>query len=313
MPIEDQLILLSRDTKVSSREKVSGKTWRKSWKKKSKFERVILWIMLVIFAVYGFSLMFPVIWALVSSFKTGIDFDNNPFGLPQVWTLENYQNLNTLFTKNGYTFIEVIWNSIWMSTLSTVLGIASSSLTAYVVAKYRFKGSGFLYALAIFIQIIPLVGSTAGMYHLLHTTLQIANKPLLIWPIWMGGFGFSFLMLYGAFKSVPWSYAESAFIDGAGHFKTFFKIMLPAVKPVLGSLFIVNFINAWNDYMTAYLYIDNYPPLSLLVYNLSDAASRMDTPSYFAVIIISLIPTLLLFIAFQKVIMENTTTGGLKG
>ena len=143
--------------------------------------------------------------------------------------------------------------------------------------------------------------------------LLYADNPFLIWPIWFGGFGFAFLMLYSAFKSVPWSYAESAFIDGAGHFTTFLRIMLPTVKPVLASLFVVNFIGAWNDYMTAYLYMPSYATLSLAVYLLGDNATRISYPVYLAVIVLSIIPTLILFISFQKLIMENTTTGGLKG
>ena len=111
----------------------------------------------------------------------------------------------------------------------------------------------------------------------------------------------------------PWSYAESAFIDGAGHFKTFTKIMLPSVKPILASLFVVNFMGAWNDYMTSYLYMPSYAPLSLMVYLLRDDATRISYPVYLAVVVISIIPIIALFISFQKLIMENTTIGGLKG
>ena len=154
-------------------------------------------------------------------------------------------------------------------------------------------------------QIIPLVGSLTGMYDLLWGKLRIADEPFLIWPIWFGGFGFSFLILYSAFKSVPWSYAESAFIDGAGHFTTFIRIMLPTIKPILASLFVVNFMGAWNDYMTAYLYMPSFAPLSLAVYLLQSDATRIAYPVYLAVIVISVIPIIALFISFQKLIMER--------
>lgn len=310
--IDDQLIVLSRDTKITKK-KTSFKTWKSMWKKKAKTERILLWIMLAIFCIYGFTLVFPIIWALVNSFKPVAEFDVDRFSFPQNPTLDNYIKVFNDLSANSTSIFESLWNSIWMSTLSTVLGLIASSLTAYVVAKYRFKGSKFVYAVAIFIQIIPLVGGITGMYQLIHNTLGIANNPFLIWPIWFGGFGFSFLMLYSAFKSVPWSYAESAFIDGAGHFRTFTRIMIPAVKPVLASLFVVNFIGAWNDYMTAYLYMNEYSPLALTVYTLQKDATNAGVPVYLAVIIISIIPTLILFICFQKLIMENTTTGGLKG
>ena len=283
------------------------------WKKKSVGERIVLIIMFFFFLVYGFTLLFPLIWAGYNSFKPAVEFDENSFILPMQWTVDNYKEVFTTLKNSGTNILSSILNSIWMSTLSTVLGLIASCLTAYVVAKYRFKASGLIYTIAIFLQILPLVGGITGMYDLLWGKLQIADKPLLIWPIWFGGFGFSFLMLYSAFKSVPWSYAESAFIDGAGHFKTFTKIMLPTVKPILASLFVVNFIGAWNDYMTAYLYMPSYAPLSLAVYVLGDVATRISYPVYLAVVVISVIPIIALFISLQKLIMENTTIGGLKG
>lgn len=283
------------------------------WKKKSTSERVILIIMFVIFLIYGFTLLFPLIWAFYNSFKPPVEYDKDSFALPIQWTVDNYQKVFTSIEANGTNIFTSLLNSIWMSALSTFLGLFASCLTAYVVAKYRFKVSGLIYTVAIFIQIIPLVGSVTGMYDLLWGKLQIADEPFLIWPIWFGGFGFSFLILYSAFKSVPWSYAESAFIDGAGHFTTFIRIMLPTIKPVLASLFVVNFMGAWNDYMTAYLYMPSFAPLSLAVYLLQSDATRIAYPVYLAVIVISVIPIIALFISFQKLIMENTSVGGLKG
>jgi len=309
MNIGERLIVLERDLARKPRNN-PFKSYKKEWKKKSVTEKVTLSIMFVIFVIYGFSLIFPLIWAFYSSFKDPSEFLGNMFSLPTTWTTMNYQSAFAGL-EGGGDLIESIWNSIWMSVLSTLLGLIASSLTAYVVAKYRFKGSKVIYTVAIFIQIIPLVGSVAGMYELIHAKLSIANTPSLIWPIWFGGFGFSFLMLYGAFKNVPWSFAESAFIDGAGHFRVFVQIMLPAVKPILASLFVINFIGAWNDYMTPYLYMDEYPTLALLVYNKSQGL--VNYPQFFAIVIVSIIPTLLLFVLFQKLIMENTTAGGLKG
>ena len=308
----EPLICLSKD----KQKKYKNSKWREyvnNWKKKSVSERVTLIIMFVIFLVYGFTLLFPLIWALYNSFKPAVEYDQNSFILPIRWTVENYEKVFTTVETNGTNVFTSLLNSIWMSALSTFLGLFASCLTAYVVAKYRFKALGLIYTVAIFIQIIPLVGSITGMYDLLWGKLEIANNPFLIWPIWFGGFGFSFLILYSAFKSVPWSYAESAFIDGAGHFTTFLRIMLPAVKPILASLFVVNFMGAWNDYMTAYLYMPSFAPLSLAVYLLQSDATRIAYPVYLAVIVISVIPIITLFTSFQKLIMENTSIGGLKG
>ena len=227
---DTRLVVLARQEK----KKYHSSSWndyKNMWKKKSVGEKITLSIMLVIFLIYGFSLLFPLIWALYNSFKTTTDYDMDSFRLPLEWTVKNYEQVFTTAAAGDTNIPMAIFNSVWMSLLSTFLGLFASCLTSYVVAKYRFKTSTLIYTVAIFIQIIPLVGGITGMYQLLWGTLQIANNPFLIWPIWFGGFGFSFLMLYSAFKSVPWSYAESAFIDGAGHFTTFLRIMLPSVYP----------------------------------------------------------------------------------
>ncbi|MCQ3035663.1 MAG: hypothetical protein MJ248_05585, partial [Bacilli bacterium] len=198
MEFKEPLIVLSRNQPKTPRTN-SFKAFGKAWKKKSLGEKITLLIMFVIFIVYGFSLVFPLIWAFYNSFKTAPDFDTNSFSLPLTWTIDNYKEVFTNLKAGQNNIIQAIFNSIWMSTLSTFLGLVASSLTAYVVAKYRFKGSKFIYTVAIFIQIIPLVGGVTGMYQLLWGTLQIADNPFLIWPIWFGGFGFAFLMLYSAF------------------------------------------------------------------------------------------------------------------
>ena len=308
----EPLVILSREQ--SRRYHVSRfSEYRNMWKKKSVGEKVTLIIMFIIFIIYGLSLLFPLFWAGYNSLKPTREYDLDSFALPIQWTADNYKEVFSTLETGGNNIFTSILNSIWMSVLSTTLGLFASCITAYVVAKYRFKASAIIYTIAIFIQIIPLVGGITGMYDLLWGKLQIADNPFLIWPIWFGGFGFSFLMFYSAFKSVPWSYAESSFIDGAGHFTTFTKIMLPTVKPILASLFVVNFMGAWNDYMTAYLYMPSYAPLSLTVYLLRDEATRISYPVYLAVVVISVIPIIALFISFQKLIMENTTIGGLKG
>lgn len=312
MTMQNRLILLNRDTSKAPRDN-PFKAYRRIWKKKSTSEKAVLTVMFIIFVIYALTLLFPIFWATYNSFKTQQEWDINQFAWPGNPTIDNYVEAFKTASASGGSLALSIFNSVWQASLSTLLGLTASCMTGYIVSKYKFKGSGFIYAVAIFIQVIPLVGAVTGMYQLMWNRLEIADTPFLIWPMWFGGFSFSFLLIYSAFKSVSWSYAESAFIDGANHFTVFVRIMLPAIKPVLASLFIVNFINAWSDYMTAYLYLPSYPPLALTVYLLANDATRIAFPVYLAVIVVSIIPTIILFVSFQKLIMENTNAGGLKG
>jgi ABC-type glycerol-3-phosphate transport system permease component len=282
------------------------------WRRKPQSERIILMVFFFLFLIYAVSLLYPVVWTFYNSLKTGRVFNADQFSIPWPAYWGNFQKAWSS-TVRGVTLLQALWNSVWITGLSTILTLISSSLTAYVIAKYKFPGSKFLYTLAVFIQIIPLVGGITGMYEWLWGTLGIADKPQYIWVIWCGGYGFDFLLLYSAYKSVPWTFAESAFVDGASNFRVYWQIMTPMVRPVIASLFIINFISIWQDYTTPYLYLPSYPTLALAVYDLQADASHIGVPLYFAIIVISMVPTILLYISFQNLIMDNTTTGGLKG
>ena len=208
-----------------------------------------------------------------------------------------------------------IFNTVWRTLGSCLLGIFFTACTSYVVCKYsdRFKWLNHIYTFVVTIMIVPVLGSTAAAYEINHNILGIANNPLLWWVTWTSGIGFGFLMQYSAWKSLSWNYAEAAFIDGASNFQVFFRIMMPMVRPILTALFVVNFISGWGEYMTTIMYMDEWPSLGYMVYSLQEQSKRFGMPMYYAVIMISMVPTVGIFIAFQETIMQNMTTGGLKG
>lgn len=279
---------------------------------RTKGEKIILTVILVLFIVYAFTLLYPFFWAGYNSVKNGREFNGDQFAFPKVWRWDNYVKAFSV-NVNASSILQATFNSIWITVISTFCGVVVSAITAYVVAKYKFRGASLIYAVAVFIQIIPIVGSLPARYELYYDTLGIANKPWIYWITWCGGFDFAFLMLYSAFKNLSWTYAEAAFIDGASHFHTFSRVMLPMIRPVLVSLTVVNCISGWNDYMTPYLYLNDYPTLALSIYELSSDAARIGVPIYFAIILVSIIPSILIFVFFQNTIMQNMTTGGLKG
>ena len=128
------------------------------------------------------------------------------------------------------------------------------------------------------------------------------------------GFGFNFIVLYGFFANVSWSYAEAVFIDGGGHATVFFKIMLPQAFPPMMTLAIMSFIGCWNDYMTTLLYMPDYPTLASGIYKIQTTMKRDGHyPLYFAGLVIATIPVIVIYSLFSDMIMKNFTVGGLKG
>ncbi len=281
---------------------------------RSTTEKSVLSVFFIIYILYAVTLIFPVLWTFYNSFKTPMNFAKDNFGLPDPITFENYLKI---FDEKvmSISLPFAVFNTIWRTLGSVSVGIFFTACTSYVVCKYsnQFRWLRHIYTFVVTIMIVPILGSTAAAYDINHNILQIANKPLLWWVTWTSGIGFGFLMQYSAWKNLSWNYAEAAFIDGASNFQVFFNIMMPMVKPILTALFVVNFIGGWSEYMTTMLYMDEWPSLGYAVWKLQQSASRSGLQTYFAVIIVSMIPTVGLFMAFQETIMQNMTTGGLKG
>ena len=283
---------------------------------RTKTEKIILGIFFVLFLLYALTLILPMLWTAYNSLKGVRAYNEDPFVIPTFEEMR-WDNYEKIFdqSKISVSIPFALFNTIWRTVGSVSLGMFFTACTSYVVSKYcnDFRWLKGVYVFVVTIMIIPVLGSTAAAYDIAHNILQIANNPLLYWIGWTSGIGFSFLMIYSAWQSLSWNYAEAAFIDGASDFQVFFRIMIPMIRPVLAALFIVNFIGGWSEYMETALYMDEYPTLGYLVYSLQQQAKSFGMPMYFAVIIISMIPTLAVFIAFQETIMKNVTTGGLKG
>lgn len=260
------------------------------------------------------TLIVPFIWIFISSFKGSYEYLITSFiDMPEKWLVRNYMLVFNLFDVKGTKFLGLTINSLWWTFGNAVVGIFASSVVAYCFAKFDFKAKKFMYAVIIFIMIVPIFSSGASAYKQAQD-LKIINTPFLMIKS-MGGYGgFNFLVLYAFFRNLSWSYAEAALIDGAGHFKIFITIMMPLAAPPILSLAVISSISIWNDYMTPLVYMRDYPTLATGLYVYETSMTRATNyPVYFAGVLLSLIPILTVFIFFQNTIMENVTAGGLKG
>lgn len=194
--------------------------------KRPKNERITLTIVFVVFVLYAITLIYPFVMMFYNSFKQSNEFFENIWSIPKNPTSENYKEIFGIkFMKTG--IIGMFKNSVILVTIGVGIGILLSCMTSYIIAKYPFKGSKFVYSVVVVCMMIPTTGSLSATYNLLYKT-KLLNKFIGNF-LMQGGFGGVFLYLYAYFKSVSWTYAESAFIDGAGHARVFFQIMLPQV------------------------------------------------------------------------------------
>ncbi len=282
--------------------------------RKTTGEKILYVIMFVVFVIQSFTLIFPVLWMIMSSFKGALEYmGGNAFDLPEKWLFENYKEAFNVLNVGNTNFFGMIFNSLWYTGISTFLSVFMPALTGYVMAKYKFPGKQFIFSVAIVSMIIPIVGATASRMKII-ALFGIYDSPLYVIVTYLGGFGGSFLVYYGFFKALSWSYAEAVMIDGGGHFTIFFKVMLPQAAPMLLTYAITGAIANWNEYQTMILFLPSYPTLASGLFEYKENAVRAaNFPVYFAGLILSVVPTIALFCVFSNRIMTSISIGGLKG
>lgn len=307
--------------KLLAKKKTEQLPLRKEGKRKFKTSPLFV-VLFLILAVYTVAMFALLLWAVLNSLKTQMDFRSNILGLPKKLAWDNFSTVfaNFKMTVNVQGSSKTI--DIWQMLLYTILyagGCAVISTVvpcavAYVTAKFKFRFNAVIYGIVIVAMVLPIVGSAPSEMKILKD-LGLYNT---IWGSWIQKFhflGMYFLVFYAAFKNFPDTYTEAAYIDGAGEWKTFLQVVLPLVRNTFLTVLLIKFIDYWNDYQTPLLYIPSYPTLAVGLYSIgnSTVSALSWVPSKLAACIIILVPIMILFILFGKKLMGNLTMGGIKG
>lgn len=266
---------------------------------------IIFYILLAIFTI---SSVGPLIFSFFSSFKTFHDIlAIPPTLLPHPWTWGNYAEI-----LNNSSFLRWILNALIYAVGAVVLNVLFSAMAGYALARMNFPGKNFIFILTLSVMMIPLTVTIIPKF-LVMNSLHLTNTYLaLILPAMAQPF--SVFVMAQFMKSLPKELEESAMIDGASRFRTFFQIILPLVKPALTAVAIVTFQGAWNDFLWPLIVLgsnDMYTlPLGLYFfksahyteYNLLIAGSMFNT-----------IPIVILFFIFQRYFIEGAVGSAVKG
>lgn len=274
------------------------------------------WVIFLIFAIYMLILLIPYIYALFASVSNYKEYYLSIFPFPKEGIqLSNYVDAWNNLKHEGNGIPQMIVNSLWFAGGSAVLNVFLSSCGAYLCAKYQFRGRNFLYWFALITMMIPIVGSMPSQLKFI-SAMGVYNSRMYIF-VNAGTIGATFIIMYSCFQSVDWAYAESAFIDGAGHFTVFFKIMLPQVISPMTALILSDFIMFWTDVESSLIYYPELPTLATGLYHFRSFVITVEGmrryPAYFAAILLCIIPTVTLFAIFQKKLMDIQLSGGIKG
>ena len=263
--------------------------------------------------VLSLIVLYPVVWLVFSTLKPSSEFGQNSSLLPWEPTLANYANVWDGIA--GIPLWRYVFNSFLVASLAVVGTLVSSSLTAYAFARIAYKGSGIFFAAMIGTLLLPVHVIIIPQY-IIFQKLGFVDTyvPLLIGKFLAADAFFVFLMVQ-FIRNIPRELDEAARIDGAGHVRTFRSIILPHTRPALVTSGIFTFIWTWNDFLSPLIYLTspkNYTlPIALRLFN--DTTSTSDYGATVAVSFLALIPVLLFFLIFQRLLIQGVATQGLKG
>lgn len=262
----------------------------------------------------GLIMIYPLIWMLMSSFKeSGTIFNTAKQLIPKSFTIDNY--IRGWQGFSGYKFSTFISNSFFVSVLVVIFTLVSSSVVAYGLARLRFPGNKFLFILVLITMMIPSEIMMIPQY-LWYNHLNWINTylPMTV-PHLFAVNGFHIYLLINFIGGLPKELDQAALIDGCSYYSIFSRIVLPLMKPALGTVAIFSFIGGWNNYMGALLYLKSNAKytISIALKLFCDPSSVSDYGSMFAMSIVSLIPIILIFIFLQRYLIEGISTQGLKG
>ena len=286
-------------------------------KKKTRGEHnAILTVLCVIFFVYAVTLIFPFVWLAFNSLKNKIEFSANPWGFPIDAIGSVATNYGKIFTE--FNLGAMFFNSAILSIFMPLINLFFCACTAYAYAIHDFKGKQVLYWVAMIPMLVNITGTLPAQYNLF-VKIGIYDNMAGILLTATSGFGFAFLLFGSVFQNTSRTYHEADEIDGAGNWRIFLQIYLPQLSAVFGAQWLLGFIGIWNYYMTPYLYLPSHQTLSVGIYNISSQVSlgfsefSGDYPKLFAAMLISVMPVVILFAAFQEKIMNFSMGGGIKG
>lgn len=283
-------------------------------------ERVGTAVAFTIFVLYAAFILFFFLFAFLIAIKENqqafvMDQINKQlFRWPANPTLRHFLEVFSEWNKisEGTSYFTMLFNSVWISLIGPLIASFVTATVTYILVFYRSKFTGAIYKAGVFLAILPIYGATSSMYKLL-TDIGFIDSPLMFLTN-ITLYGANFFYFYAFYKAISWQYAEAAFIDGAGHWQVYIKIMLPMLIPSATALYIMGVIGTWNDYATILLYWQSYPTLAYGAYAFEEIARySANDVLYFAGVLISVLPILVLFAVFQNTIMEKVHIGGLKG
>ena len=270
----------------------------------------------LVLTIFTLAVVVPLLWMVLTSFKSGPEIFASPWGLPGKLHLENFSNA---WKTAGIAHFFV--NSLIVTIATLVVLIPVGAMAAYVFARYPFPGSKLLFGSFLGGMMFPQFLTIVPLFFLMNTlkvgTFSLYDTKLGLTIVYIAySLPFTVFVLTGFFQTLPKDLDEAAMIDGAGHSKVFWRVMLPLAKPGLIVVGIFNGIGLWNEYSLALVLVpsEENRTLPLGIANLVMVEHyQSDWGALFAALVIVMVPVLIVYWVFRDKIHDTMLAGALKG
>ena len=274
-------------------------------KKRSKYKKYH-YVIIAFLAVLSAIMMYPMVWMFLTSFKSNAEIRTyRTKVLPVEWTLEGYRSAFERAPVAGW-----FANSMFVTICVTAAVILTSTLIGYVFAKYEFRGKKLLFVLLLATMMVPPQVTMIPRYLMIQKMHLFNTRWALIVPGLVSAF--SIYLARQFIGDIPDSLCEAAKIDGAGPIRIYWHVILPNIKPAIGSIGIFTAMMHWNDYLNPLLMLNDMEkmtlPLGLVIF---DSQRTSDLSATMAASMI-MIPMIMIFLVFQKQFIKGMTMSGIK-
>ena len=256
----------------------------------------------------------PVLAVVINSFKVNTFVKTNTFDLPTGEMNAGFSNFVKGMTFGNYPFFKSFMYSAVITVLSVGLILLFTSMAAWYIARVDNMICKIVYFLCVFSMVVPF---QMVMFTLSKTADKLKlNTPFTIPIVYLGfGAGLAIFMFVGFVKSIPLAMEEAAAIDGCGPIRTYFMVVVPMLKPTLISVGILELMWVWNDYLLPYLVLDinEYRTIPIHIQYLKGSYGTVDLGATMALILLSIIPVIIFYLACQKYIIKGVAAGAVKG
>lgn len=287
-----------------------------SRKKKTQFKASKL-VIYIILSFWALTTLYPFFWVICNSFKTNTGISKNSFSIPfgDLFTVDNY---TTAFER--VNIISAYRNSIVITAVVTVVVILFAGFASYGLARYKFKGKGFLQSLVLAAMMFPVFSTIIPVFRM-EFAWNIVNTDniLLTWisvilPQIAGNLSFAIIVLQGFIKGVPVDLEESAYLEGCNIFQIFFKIIVPVAKSSFATVAIFTFLWSYNDLFTQMFFLREKTDYTITRL-LNEIASQggINYGMMAAAVVLVVVPVLIVYVCLQKNIIKGLTVGAVKG